>query len=150
MCSKKEWIPNFTEYSVRNKSIYKPNKRERNYAHLAFSMALKSRVRHGKHCAILYNNRNEIVSIFVNEYNFVNGKQCSIHAEQGVIDNFRKSNPMVSLSDHTIMVIRGNIYGEFTMSKPCIHCYKCISESGIKRIIYSSYGVFSFERIILE
>lgn len=148
--SNKIWIPNFTGYEVRNHSFYNPTKCERNYAHLAFSMALESRVRHGKHCAILYDNKNEIVSIFVNEYNIIDGKQHSIHAEQGVISKFMEKNPGVCLSKYTIMVIRGNIYGQFTMSKPCIHCYNCIIDSGIKKIIYSSYGTFSFERIIID
>jgi deoxycytidylate deaminase len=143
------------DYDVKNISPYNPTKNEINYAHLAFHLALQhGKVKHGKHCAIIYDENDNIISAVVNKYNILScGKQISTHAEVGAILKAKKLNPNLDLSKCKIMVIRGNFIGAFTMSKPCINCYNNIISNGIKTIIYSnnsSQNKPEFYRIIVE
>lgn len=134
------WRTNVVDYEIKNLSPYKATKAETNYAHLAFHLALKKgKVKHGKHCAIIYDENENIVTSFVNKHCILPcGNLSSTHAEAGAIKMAKKENPDINLTKCKLMVIRANFHGCFTMSKPCIECYKTIEKSGIKTVIFSN------------
>ncbi len=138
---------NVNEYSIRNVSEYIPSKIERNYSFFAYNLSLNSNVKHGRHCSILIDDYDNILSVFVNRYN--HDCKSSIHSETGCINKYLKENKKYSLQNCRILVIRGNMLGKMSMSKPCLECFKYIKHSGVKTIIYSS-GHKTYQRVFVE
>jgi tRNA(Arg) A34 adenosine deaminase TadA len=136
---------NITDYCLRNVSDYIPTKIERNYSFLAYKLSLNSTVKSGRHCSILIDGDDNILSVFVNRYNLTS----SVHSEVGCINEYLEENNKSSLKNCRILVIRGTFLGEMTLSKPCLECFKCIKKSGIKTIIYSS-GHKKYQRVYID
>lgn len=81
-------------------------------------------------------HKNKVLSIGYN-YHFNN---ISIHAEIDACKNYMKLYNCNDLKGVDIIVIRnnGDINSDIKMSKPCIHCYKFLSNKGVRKIYYSN------------
>lgn len=119
---------------------FKPDKKIRNYAYMAYEIALTSKIKKGKHCAIILDNNSNILEICVNKY--VSNKK-SIHAEIGVINTYITKNNKNPINCW-IMIIRGNMLGDINLSKPCLDCYKYIKNYKFNKIVWST-GYMNFE-----
>lgn len=47
----------------------------------------------------------------------------------------------------TVYVFRENKNGTLAMSRPCDSCWKFLSDSGVKKIVYSADGTFKQEKM---
>lgn len=118
---------------------YEPTKLIRNYAFMAYELSLTSSVKRGKHCALILDEESNILEMFVNTYNDEGNN--SIHAESGAINNYFKKNERID--NCWMLVIRGNMLGDITMSRPCLNCYNNIKKHNIKKVVWSTgYMVF--------
>ena len=107
--------------------MFTTSRYHRNIAYLAWERALTSKVKTGRHCAIILDGNNNIVSSFVNH--------LYTHAEHGAIEKIDSDTDM---SEYVMIVVRANLLGVFTNSKPCPNCHASIKKSGIKTCIYST------------
>lgn len=125
-----------TSYNINRKyRIFNPkSKPVRNGINFAYNLSFSSKIETGKHCAILLDKHWNVVDYFVNCYRN-DGGIGSIHAEEGLVD--RVSN-RCDLGDCTIIVVRGNLLGEFSNSAPCDKCLKLILSSGIGRVVFTN------------
>ena len=135
---------NITDYSVENEIPYKPTKTERNLLHLAFCMSLESKIKCGKHASFILDENDNVISVFVNKHSY-KIKNCRVigseHAESGAV---RQLDENIDRSKLKLMVVRGNLLGEKSNSRPCKNCYDMIVKAGIRQIIYSvSEGVYN-------
>lgn len=62
----------------------------------------------------------------------------STHAEEAVIENFRKKNQKIRSNRLRIIVIRINSKGQLADSRPCNRCVRIMQQAGIKRVTYSN------------
>lgn len=70
--------------------------------------------------------------------NFI-GNSCSLHAEMNALRQAIIQNPKAALKQNlTMYVVRCNKSGKLIDSAPCANCYKKMSESGIRTLVYSS------------
>lgn len=127
-------------YSVKNDKPYIPSRTERNLLYLAYSLSVNlSDIKCSKHSCFILDDNDNIICTYVNTK--TNNIACtgswSIHAEEGAIQEFNKLPIKPPPSLCKLMVVRGNLMGETSESRPCIYCYKSILESGIKEIIYT-------------
>ena len=108
------------------------DRRVRSLAHLASAKAYTSRIRRGKHCALILDRNYNVVASFVNE--------GTVHAERGAIDELL-SHTMSHDVDHgyTLLVVRAvTSTGEIKLSKPCVDCEHAIKNcSMIRSVIFS-------------
>jgi deoxycytidylate deaminase len=111
---------------------YEPNRTIRNYLHLAYSIAYKSDVRKGKHCAIVVDNRDDIHSVGINQLLTVG---WSTHAEVKALDDLRIAGG--STVGKTLIVIKIRKLGGFGNSRPCLACLNIIKARGISKLIWS-------------
>ena len=115
-------------------STYIPTKMERNLLFLAYRLSLESNNKNGRHAAIIIDEQDNILAVGVNKLS----QGVSIHAEVSALlqlyDGAAGSNQRSQLR---MLVVRGNFFGDFTHSKPCLNCYNSVMESGIGQIIYS-------------
>ena len=103
------------------------NRRVRSLLHLACTKAEVSLVRKSLHCAIVFDDRYNVMSIGVNE--------GSVHAEDRAIDMVGKRKN----GNLSILVVRVcKTTGEMKMSKPCACCAQTIRRSGISSVYYSA------------
>ncbi len=130
---------NNTNYILQSYK-FKPTKKIRNYAFMAFQLALTSSVKKGKHCALILDNNSNILEIYVNK---LISRRKSIHAEAGVINEYITKNNKHP-TNCWIMVIRGNMLGDINLSRPCLKCYDYIKSYGIDKIVWST-GFMEFE-----
>lgn len=107
----------------------------RNLVYLACSKAYTSKIVKGRHCAIILDEENNIVSTFVNCMT-CDGK-ASIHAEVGAVQSLCSSDIEIT-KEFTLMVVRVNLLGEITLSKPCKNCEDTVRESGIGTCMYTT------------
>ena len=131
---------NNTEYELESYN-YTPSKVIRNYAFMAYQLALTSPVKRGRHCALILDNESNILEIFVNKYNFENSG--SVHAEYGALKNYFKNNGSYP-KNCWMLVIRGNMLGDIKQSRPCLNCLNSIREHKISKVVWST-GYMEFE-----
>ena len=115
---------------LQHDSAYIPTKMERNLLFLAYRLSLESNNKNGRHAAIIIDEQDNILSVGVNKL----AQGVSIHAEVSALiqlGNFAGEKRT------RMLVVRGNFFGDFTHSKPCLNCYNSLLESGIGEIIYS-------------
>jgi len=74
------------------------------------------------HCAIIFTKKRGIVSPLVYGENMIRGKN-SIHAEEDAVNRipYKKDGKIQKVS---LLVLRVTRSGDYTMSKPCLHCIK--------------------------
>lgn len=110
----------------------------RSLAYLASTRAYTSDIRKGKHCAIVFDKRYNIVASFINS-----GR---VHAEQGAVAMLEKHQKNEE-GDYTLLVVRAmRSTCQLNMSKPCEECDTTIRNcSSIKRVIFSqAHGKYGF------
>ena len=130
---------------LQHDSAYIPTKMERNLLFLAYRLSLESNNKNGRHAAIIIDEQDNILSVGVNKLT----QGVSMHAEVSALIQLRNfagekrteggtAQSAESVGDRTrMLVVRGNFFGDFTHSKPCLNCYNSVMESGIGQIIYS-------------
>jgi hypothetical protein len=91
----------------------------------------------GKHCAILFDKHYKMIHYFVNRYR-TDGVLGSVHAEEGLIKHITKGTPHFDFSDTTLVVVRGNLIGEYSNSCPCDNCLCLLRKTKVKNIIFTS------------
>lgn len=102
---------------------------------MGYQKALTSDVKVAKHCAIILDKEYNILTYFVND---------KLHAEDGAIKQIGNC-PEAKY----ILVVRGNMLGNMTLSKPCLECYKSIKTcESIEQIIYTT-GTMKFEIVYI-
>jgi deoxycytidylate deaminase len=107
-----------------------PDKRMRSLLYKAGALSLNSKVRKGRHCAMVLDNSGAPLSSFINRHTPT--MDATIHAEAGAIMNLPAGS-----TGCTLIVVRRNYRGEVLLSKPCTACHEAILESGIEKCIYS-------------
>jgi hypothetical protein len=98
----------------------------RSLTYFASGLASESQVRRGKHCALIFDKRYQVVACYVNDER--------AHAEQGAIEMLPHG-----LSDLTLLVVRAiHSTGELGMSRPCHACRAAIDRTpAIVRCLYT-------------
>ena len=119
-------------------STYIPTKMERNLLFLAYRLSLESNNKNGRHAAVIIDEQDNILAVGVNS--------VSTHAEISALLQLKKCLPPLridakrafgSIRRSRMLVVRGNFFGDFTHSKPCLNCYRSLLNSDIGQIIYS-------------
>jgi deoxycytidylate deaminase len=126
---------NNTSYEI-NSFRYDAIKSFRVQAYLAYETALTSTLKRSRHCAIIFDEDCNPISISVN--------YLEIHAEVAAIMDAGSDFPEGSW----MLVVCGNMLGKMKMSKPCLRCYNFVKKSGIKKIVYST-GHMNFDIVYL-
>lgn len=67
-----------------------------------------------------------------------------LHAEKACILQAKWRG---DLSSTTLYVVRADLNGEQSMSRPCQSCLECIQEEGIPRVVYTINGGIMEEHI---
>lgn len=128
-------------YILPNDKPYTPTKTERNLLYLAYSLSVNfSDIGCSKHsCFILDENNNVLCTNVNTKIEGVTDKGSrSIHAEEGAINQFKlRYLDILNPKKCKLLVVRGNLEGEFCISRPCFNCYQDILSSGIEEVIYS-------------
>lgn len=108
----------------------------------AFESCMESKIRKGKHCAMLIDTSSlEQKHVYINKRlpnNHVH------HAEEGLMDTLYQVNDQLDVKECFVFVCRANLIGEMKYSKPCENCQLKMKENGIHVCVYSS-GHFKFE-----
>jgi deoxycytidylate deaminase len=107
-----------------------PDKHMRSLLYKAGALSLNSKVRKGRHCAMVLDNSGLPLSSFVNRHTAA--MDATIHAEAGAIMNLP-----AGATGCTLIVVRRNYRGDVLLSKPCTACHQAIVDSGIEKCIYS-------------
>lgn len=107
------------------------DRRMRTLVHLAYAKAHSSRIKRGKHCALILDKNYNVVVSFVNT--------GTIHAERGAVDLFMSSSLYSGDGFYTLLVVRAvTSTGEIGLSKPCANCENAIRNcSVINSVIFS-------------
>jgi deoxycytidylate deaminase len=100
--------------------------------------SIASQILHRHACALVMGGK--IMSIGINTY-----ERDSKHAEKNAIENFLRSEKG-RLNRCILIVIRLGKSGEVQSSKPCCDCVNMIKRHNIKRIFYSTYNGFEFQK----
>lgn len=94
---------------------------------------------HRHACALVLGGK--IVSIGINTY-----ERDTKHAEMNAIRDFFLRNTKGKINRCILIVIRLGRNGEVHPSKPCSSCVNMIKRYNIKRVFYSTYSGFEFEK----
>ena len=130
---------NNIEYELES-HCYNPPKQIRNYAFMAYQLALSSPIKKGRHCAILLDHDSNILEIFVNKWHKYKG--ITVHAEYGAINKYIENNSIQP--GCWLLVIRGNMLGDIKLSRPCLDCYNTIKNNNLSKVVWST-GYMKFE-----
>ena len=110
-------------------STYIPTKMERNLLFLAYRLSLESNNKNGRHAAVIIDEQDNILAVGVNS--------VSTHAEISALLQLKQNFLLPQSAPLRMLVVRGNFFGDFTHSKPCLNCYRSLLKSDIGQIIYS-------------
>ena len=111
------------------------------YLGLAAEIAENSQMlmRHGA----VITSKNQVIGCGYNmnriqfKDNFI-GNSCSLHAEMNALRQALIQYPKAVLKQNlTMYVVRCNKSGKLIDSAPCANCYKKMTESGIRTLVYS-------------
>jgi hypothetical protein len=128
---------------------YIPDKIIRNYAFMAYQLALTSTVKRSRHCALILDHESNILEIFVNTWiDEGNNQGSSIHAEAGACTNYFTKNKEYP-KNCWMLVIRGNMLGDIGMSRPCLNCLNIIIGHKLNKVVWST-GYMEFEVAYLK
>lgn len=123
---------------IKTRDVMFYDKIKRNIVFHAFTYAMNSEIKNGRHCAIVfYKSWDNIIAMSIND----DTNHAEINAMEMITDN-------VDVNKCFILVVRANMLGKMSLSMPCNKCKESMTRRGIRRCIYS-IDHFKFKKCIL-